>query len=203
MAIKGVGSPVLSDYRIAVHECGHAITQWESPYAIRPLPKREVLVLNGERSVFRYRDAPLAAPRSANKLWDEMVIQLGGLAAEELIFNNEWPERPHADDFLAGPLRRAMELGHSHPPWASPSKPGEPWFFAVLKPTSTEARTLALAYSRAMEILTSRRESLDVLARLLVDRRALTSMWLRRVLGPRQIDRTATKGMLDLGTQTA
>lgn len=191
--------PSVSDFRIAIHEAGHALMHWEHRFATRPTAKAYVLILDGDQSKFRYRELPSA--KSIQHHWDDMLVSLGGLAAEDTMFLDR-SERDRSDRFLQESIVTAEQLGKAmmgrpenlilYPTWIREvtrlGDPGRsPWFLED-RDVSVEAyMVLGWAYNRALQRLEARKSSLVQLASLLVSERRLMSYRLRRVLGPRCI----------------
>lgn len=179
------------DARAAVHECGHAIIQWESPFALRSTAKFPVLVLDGPHSRFSFRHDE--TKKTIDRSWDLLMIDLGGLASEQVAGCPDWNRR-RAPDFLARAKGIARQLA-AGARWNRLPLPS--WLQYEFFPTFSYmwdndpgvVKYIDIAYNLSVVVLNQRKSELLELARLLMEHKTLQSYHIRRVCGPRRIDR--------------
>jgi cell division protease FtsH len=179
---------------IAYHEAGHAVAGWY-------LPNTDALV---KVSIIPRGVATLGYAqylpkeiylRNTDQLMDEMAMTLGGRAAEEIVFGK-------ISTGAQNDLERVTRLAYAMVTYYGMNqRVGNVSFydrnseeFAFTKPYSealaetidTEARALIeQAYQKAKKLLAEKREGLETIARMLLEKEVIFQQDVERVLGPR------------------
>jgi len=183
---------------VAYHEAGHAVTGWFLEFA-DPLVKvtivpRGVAALGYAqylpREQYLYR---------TEQLMDEMCMALGGRAAEDLIFGK-------VSTGALSDLERITKLAYSMVTmYGMNDKIGNVSFYdskqsdyAFNKPYSEETakhideevrKIVDIAYTRTKDLLTDKRESLEIIAKELLSKEILYQNDLVRLIGKRPFER--------------
>ena len=196
---------------IAFHEAGHAVTSWLLEYA-SPLVK--VTIVPRGRSLGAAWYLPEERQiTTTDQILDEMCATLGGRAAEQVIFGKistgalsdleKVTKQAYAMVGIYGLNDRIGNLSYY-------DSSGENQF---QKPYSDEtARTMdeevsklvEAAYQRAIHLLSEKREKLEELAQLLLEKEVIFKEDLERILGVRpyvdrqtQIDEAETSAQIE------
>ncbi|MGZ5324007.1 MAG: ATP-dependent metallopeptidase FtsH/Yme1/Tma family protein [Solirubrobacterales bacterium] len=181
---------------VAYHEAGHALARrlvgLDPPEILSIVPRGPALGFVGHSPA---EDRYL---RSRKNLLDEIVVLLGGRAAEEEVFDEAYSGA--ADDLARVHqicVQMVTEFGmtvagglHENPPLAQPI--GD---YALSDHTRREvdtgARELAhMAHARARQLMTLNRECLDALAASALERETLTREDLDEIFDAHDLDRT-------------
>ncbi len=183
---------------VAYHEAGHAVTGWFLEFA-DPLVKvtivpRGVAALGYAqylpREQYLYR---------TEQLMDEMCMALGGRAAEDLIFGK-------VSTGALSDLERITKLAYSMVTmYGMNDKIGNVSFYdskqsdyAFNKPYSEETakhideevrKIVDIAYTRTKDMLTDKREALEIIAKELLSKEILYQNDLVRLIGKRPFER--------------
>jgi cell division protease FtsH len=184
---------------VAVHESGHALVGYFTPGAD---PVQRISIVPRGQGALGYTLATPDQERnlmSHSELLGRIRTLLGGRAAEQLVFGET--STGAADDLeKANTLARAMidlygmserlpnlSLGEPGPATYLGAGPSRAPHSAGLEEAIDEERQRLIgeAYAAAQELLAKRRERLDALAQLLLEREKLDESDLVEILGPR------------------
>jgi cell division protease FtsH len=160
-------------YRIAVHEAGHAVCAWASPYTWMITEVR----LDDDRCSGHVWLIGLRSQQSP-VLWHNIVIDLGGIAAEAKEFRGFRSGPAETDLVKALAFARTLaERGDVNPPWGGSELPANAFdlskLFRSVVAGSPEARILNLAYVRAKALVKSDQERLYRMAEDLTEKGVL------------------------------
>ncbi|MEN0004908.1 MAG: ATP-dependent zinc metalloprotease FtsH [Bacteroidota bacterium] len=181
---------------IAYHEAGHAVCGWYLEYAY-PLVK-VTIVPRGAAALgyaqYLPRDQYLYR---TEQLLDEMTATLGGRAAEDIVFDK-------ITTGAVSDLDRVTKMGYAMTTvYGMNNKVGQVSFYdpqgqyQFQKPYSDETATIIdkevrdlidSQYDRAKELLTERRNELEILAQALLDKEVLLKSDVERLIGPRPFE---------------
>jgi len=178
------------DQRIAVHEAGHAVLTWScatvSDFTEVSIDPRSADADADGFVIYKvlqvYDDTP-------HGQWCRTVMNLGGLAAEVMVYGKMRSGTSYTD--LNGARRRAAWLvacGETTPPWKNlrddaPTPPFAKMFEEP--PTEEEVAVLAACWRMARAVLSAHRAGHGTLAESLVRERKLDSRGVALVLGRR------------------
>jgi ATP-dependent Zn protease len=181
------------DGRTAVHEAGHTVVSWTcsvvyeiSEVSIDPRDddeEREAFTLY---KVFKVQDE---TPRGQ---WCRTVMNLGGLAAEMMVYGRIRTGGSWKD--LAIARRRAswlVEVGETTPPWKLMAEGvGVPKFAEMFEEpiSEEEVRVLNICWRMARAVLSAHREGHGTLAEALVKNRKVDGGGVALALGRRLYD---------------
>lgn len=172
----------LEDFRReVVRAAGHLLVAWHSPTL---LPIGISLVQTRPDGRLSLLKNPAPGPVS---LWDEMAVELGGLAIEQLVFG--WNENSFID--LTKAVAKADELRvlncHGDSPWTDRPLTEELPADRISVPSNKDDETLTVGWRRAVGILLAHQRELELLCiHLSVCSEAdLLETW--RILGRRPI----------------
>ncbi|GIW95796.1 MAG: ATP-dependent zinc metalloprotease FtsH 1 [Pirellulaceae bacterium] len=184
--------------RTAYHEAGHALTAWKLPGAHRV---HKVSIIPRGRALGVTHIVPIdeRLNRSQRELLDQLVVGLGGRAAEKLVYQET---SVGAEDDLERVTRLAR---HMVAHWGMSERLGpvsykitedDPFLGREIHQQrqfsehtmelidEEVARILSEADQRATELLRTYRDQLDRLARALVDEEELEESEIEAILGP-------------------
>jgi ATP-dependent Zn protease len=174
------------EYRAAVHEAGHAVCIWFSPYA-RGLTR--ITIDDGSmgegRVAYTY-----SGSRKPEALWYQVVGHLGGIAGEMHEFGRLRSGGSAVD--LVNAKKRAMEIVESDkllPPWGAMELPEGHFdmagMYRSIDKGSAVALVLNLAYQRARYLVDADHERLVKVAEALAEYGVLEELDIRRIFGKR------------------
>lgn len=179
------------DPRVVVHEAGHALTAWHCTAVARVLSVNVLQNSRGGPGGF-VRSAWLTTAPAPALAWCQLVVALGGLAAEMEILRS-CRSAPASDDFRDAALlcRAIVQAGAVEPPWpALPERAIALERAFAESPPDDEARVLRAGYAKARDLVAERRRALARLVVLLADRRVVGGVELEGPLGSRPIAAT-------------
>ncbi|MFK7931878.1 MAG: ATP-dependent zinc metalloprotease FtsH [Saprospiraceae bacterium] len=179
---------------IAYHEAGHAVCGWFLPHA-SPLVKVTIVPRGvGTLGYAQYLPKEEYITRT-EALLDRMCMTFGGRAAEKIIFNK-------ISTGAQSDLDQVTKMGYSMiSVFGMHEKVGQVSFYGMQdqfsKPYSDDTasmideevrKLLDSQYKRAQELLTEKREELEILANQLLENEVLLKSDVERLIGPRPSD---------------
>ena len=171
---------------IAYHEAGHALVRRALPGSASP--RKVSIIPRGHALGVTWAQSDDRLVRSRSQLLDEMAGDLGGRAAEDLIFG-EQTTGASSDIAKAGALARRMVtvLGMSAAlgplPFETGADGGAGYSDDVAALIDREVRRLAdEAYERAVAVLRAAPAALDAVAAALVERETLSGEDLEQIV---------------------
>lgn len=175
---------------VAWHEAGHAIAGWYSSHA---LPLLKVSIVPRGNAALGYAQY---LPRdqyiyTEAQLFDQMVMTLGGRAAEALVFGKVTTgASDDLDKVTKLAYAKVKQFGMSESVGAISYKEENGFFRPhsglVHDEIDTEVRRLIqVAYDSVMELLTERRAEMDKVAELLLEKEVISHEDMTELLGER------------------
>ncbi len=177
---------------IAYHEAGHAICGWFLEYA-SPLVKVTIVPRGvGTLGYAQYLPKEEYITRT-EQLNDRMCMTLGGRAAEKIVFNK-------ISTGAQSDLDQVTKMAYSMiAVYGMNEKVGNVSFYGMQqdqfnKPYSDETASMIddevraaidVQYERAQNLLSEKREELNILAQMLLDKEVLLKSDVERLIGPR------------------
>ncbi|MDQ3395217.1 MAG: AAA family ATPase, partial [Bacteroidota bacterium] len=186
---------------VAYHEAGHAVAGWFLEHA-DPLVKVSI-VPRGVAALGYAQYLPKEQfLYQTEQLIDEMCMTLGGRAAEELIFGK-------VSTGALSDLERVTKLAYSIVAmYGMNDKIGNVSFYDSKQPEQTfnkpysehtaqtideEVRKIiSSAFDRTMQMLTDKKDKLEIIAKELLEKEILFQNDLERLIGPRPFDKQTT-----------
>ena len=182
----------------AYHEAGHALMAWYEPH-VDPVYKVSIVPRGRTGGVMWQRPDEDLMTSSSGRLRGQMVVAMGGRAAEKLVFN-ELNSGASSDLQQATRIARAMvgKLGMSNVigPVAFDQSADDPFLGREMADHSRKyseetahlmdqevQRLLIEAEEKAIAILTEHRDRLDALAKLLLENEVVDREQLIEVIG--------------------
>jgi ATP-dependent Zn protease len=178
----------LIEYRVAVHEAGHAVCVWFDPYTrgIDRITIDDGAV--GEGRVSSSRMSRATAP----SFWYGMVNNLGGIAGEMMEFKRMRSGTAKSD--LEKALHKARELvkvDKLDPPWKHTELEDGHFdistMYRSVDSDTPEARVLNLAYAHARYLLEKDRKRMLQVAGDLAKHGVLEAKGVKRIFGTRAV----------------
>lgn len=172
------------DFRVAVHEAGHAVLAWHNPY-VRSIDRIEMddgLQRGNGRMLHRVNG--LSDPRRAR--WYDLTMLLAGIAGEMRELRNT--RSGNAQDDLEKALAAARAIvrdGPAEPPWEGDRPEGGFDPSRMLRATPEEAVVIRIAYARTKAVLSRDRERFERIVHLLLEHGALGETEVVLVFGTR------------------
>jgi cell division protease FtsH len=167
--------------RIAYHEAGHVVAGWAMGHGKR-INTAVIVPDRSSLGMVSYRPRTWLSSRA--QLDEKLMIGLAGRAAEEAVYGPE-----HVSNLCGGDLSIATRLGLDMVGvWGMGRRTGL-FSHGMNDAAANEAvrsevsALLDAAYGRALMLVTNHRQSLDLLASLLVARRRLTGDEVLDALG--------------------
>ena len=171
-------------YTAAIHEAGHAIVAWSSPYI------KSIDTVNVDKgSGVIHHTMTYSSESEFKATWHEVAICFGGIAAELAVKGNFHSSQSKKDILLARENASNIIRGgcETEPPWKgmdhtdSMLDPGKVFKKGTL--TIREKHVLRRGYARAYHIIHKHRKKVDVLAEMLLEKGKLEEGDVQRVLG--------------------
>lgn len=183
---------------IAYHEAGHALTSWYLEYAhpfvrVTIIPRSESL----GHALYLPKEKYLTVKE---ELLDDICVSMGGRAAETIVFNqistgalgdlDSVTRKAYAMVVYYGMSEKVGNLSFYRMAQNSYDKP---YSDVTAKLIDDEVRVISdQQFKRAIDLLTEKREQLDKLAALLLEKEVLLKKDLVELLGKRPWDREET-----------
>ena len=185
---------------VAYHEAGHAVAGWFLEHA-HPLVKVSI-VPRGVAALGYAQYLPKEQfLYQTEQLLDEMSMALGGRAAEEIIFDK-------ISTGALSDLERVTKMAYSivgvygmndkignvsfHDPQKEEYSFTKPYSEATAQTIDEEVRNLIdQAYQRTKELLVTKKEALETVARALLEKEIIFQKDLEVLIGPRPFDKIA------------
>ena len=186
---------------VAYHEAGHAVAGWFLEHA-DPLVKVSI-VPRGVAALGYAQYLPKEQfLYQTEQLVDEMCMTLGGRAAEQIIFNK-------ISTGALSDLERVTKMAYSivsvygmndkignvsfYDSKADGYKMTKPYSETTAETIDEEVRKLiASAYDRTVDLLTSKKSELEILAKELLEKEILFQADLQRLIGKRPFEKETT-----------
>ena len=186
---------------VAYHEAGHAVAGWFLEHA-DPLVKVSI-VPRGVAALGYAQYLPKEQfLYQTEQLLDEMCMTLGGRAAEEIIFGK-------ISTGALSDLERVTKMAYSmvsvygmndkignisfYDSKSGDYKMTKPYSEATAETIDQEARSIVQkAYDRTKELLTEKKEELEILAKELLEKEILFQADLERLIGKRPFEKETT-----------
>lgn len=183
---------------IAYHEAGHALTSWYLEYAhpfvrVTIIPRSESL----GHALYLPKEKYLTVKE---ELLDGICVSMGGRAAETIVFNqistgalgdlDTVTRKAYAMVVYYGMSEKVGNLSFYH---MSQNTYAKPYSDVTAKLIDDEVRIISdQQFKRAVDLLTDKREQLDKLAALLLEKEVLLKKDLEELLGKRPWDKDET-----------
>jgi AFG3 family protein len=183
---------------IAYHEAGHALTSWFLEYAhpfvrVTIIPRSESL----GHALYLPKEKYLTVKE---ELLDDICVSMGGRAAETIVFNqistgalgdlDSVTRKAYAMVVYYGMSEKVGNLSFYR---MSQNSYDKPYSDVTAKLIDDEVRAISdEQFKRAVELLTDKREQLDKLAALLLEKEVLLKKDLVELLGKRPWDKEET-----------
>jgi cell division protease FtsH len=175
----------LIEWRAAIHEAGHAVCAWNHPQIVRINRVTIDEGSTGEGEV-RYIRAKIDTDDS---LWCDVMVSMGGIAAEVMEFGRfrSGPARNDLEKALAT-ARVLASRSSTQPPWqiqvpTGPRKLDISTTLRSVTPDSPEAWVLNACYDRAKDLVARDRTRLDRVAQHLAEHGPLGPSEIRGIFG--------------------
>ncbi|EAO00034.1 ATP-dependent zinc metallopeptidase, putative [Trypanosoma cruzi] len=190
---------VTSLRRTAIHEAGHALTAWMLP-SVKQVLKVSVVPRGHALGYTQRAGAEYHEYQTNATLLADMVVMLGGRAAEETILGN--PSAGAMDDLQRATdlaLKQMMAFGMDanagllsyHPESTQAGRIFVNYSNTAQRIAEEEAKKLvSLAYELAVGIVKANKAKLDAMVTELVDRKELLTGDLERLWGKRPVSPT-------------
>ena len=185
---KRTSTRALIEYRAAVHEAGHAVCAWFSPYTTSI--KRITIDSGGTgtgRTLTQHRQS--AQPEAD---WYLLVGHLGGLAAEMHEFGNVRSGPSGSDLVLAkDPMGRLVNAGALSAPWTGAVLPQDYFdvstMYRSIEAGSDSAFVLNMSYQRARRLVDQDNGRLIEVAEALCEHGTIAEPEIKRIFGKRSL----------------
>jgi AFG3 family protein len=188
---------------IAYHEAGHAICGWFLPHA-SPLVKVTIVPRGiGTLGYAQYLPKEEYITRT-EQLLDRMCMTFGGRAAESIIFDkistgaqNDLDQVTKMAYSMITVFGMNDKVGQVSFHGMSQDQFQRPYSDNTATLIDDEVRTLVESqYIRAQELLTEKREELEILAKRLLEKEVLLKSDVERLIGKRPVDAAAESAAL-------
>lgn len=186
--LRGLGVATPEEHRrTCVHESGHVIVAWSSTYVTN------IKMISVDRDCNSgYTDLRRLELDSQHALWSKITIDLAGIAAEGIVLGSLRTAEAE-DDLLKARASAEQLVAMANSPLTTPwpafahtSKVNIANTF-VCRPSLPVSRVLNLAYHKARQIITARRDSCNRLIAELHAKPVLHEQDLSRLFGKRLI----------------
>jgi len=183
------------EYRAAVHEAGHAVAAWcGHPYVVRI---SKITIDDGSMGEGRVEYATTKGRNGkleADRVWCDIVVSLGGIAAEMVEFNRMRSGPAKSDlEQARQSVAALVSAGAKNPPWdvAEVAAVADGPFdmakvYRSVSEGSEEARILNLCYDRAKYLVVRNQSLLEKVTESLLQTGVLTGISLVRIFGLRK-----------------
>lgn len=181
-----VGRSAEADCNVAVHEAGHGVTAW----ACTTVKTIDRIDIDGDGDdVAGTHERLSLALESHEATWCDVVIKLGGVAAEVMVYGKirTWTARTDLVEARAL-AKQILQRNAAAPSWATPKGQAAtlPLDLMYDPPLSEEEhRVLDHAYRMARTVVSAYRDGHGRLVGVLLYKRHMTNAEVLAVLGPR------------------
>ncbi len=193
--------PDLRDQRVSLHETGHLITAWSSA-RVHSVYDATIVPDFWKMTSGTVHYAWNGDCSRASTLWPDLVISLGGITAEMMMFRagTHWMNADKDLENVREVSSQLADRGSITPPWAS--LPGYnatiiryaasgKWVFFKHKLTPDQEAIINQGFLMAQLLINSHGENFHRMVDLLVDKRTLLQTDMETVLGNRTMIKLA------------
>jgi ATP-dependent Zn protease len=174
--------------RAAVHEAGHALSAWFSPF-VRSLDRISLIEPSGAITGYSVSRAEVVSP-SRTFRWTRAAIALGGIAGELAALGVAKTKGAEPDLLAARADAEALaaDAGMDHCPWQETGTSSLDIGLMFATPPSPDARSiLNVCHLRNKRIIAENRMLFEAVVAELLVRRSLEPVDIERIFGKRLV----------------